>query len=179
MSQAEFEAILKAKGLRMSADGRHVVRGVSGDSTSGCGPEGRVRLPLAPQAGAMQRARKKPIEIDGHKFPTAAEAKRYEHLRADISLGVVRNLQVHPWWQITVNNIDICRVVADFGYERWQDLLWVKHFEDVKTERVEERVDPLTGNKTIKVKFTTDTRDSKRGRKLVLACYGIEIQVIK
>lgn len=168
-SQEQFETLLCDLGLTMSEDGKRVVKG------AGVVIKAPVFTRDAAQAGAMQRARKQPIEIDGYKFPTAAEAKRYRVLSKLQQGGYLRGLEVHPWWQITVKGIDICRVVADFSYEercqRPVSYRWEKVVEDVKAERR----DKVTG----KLKFTTDTGRSKLGRKLVLACYGVEIKVIK
>lgn len=124
-------------------------------------------------AGAMQMMRRKPIEIDGYKFPSKKESERYLRLKAELQDGgIIRSLEVHPWWKIAFNGIEICRVTADFSYERY-DIMergWVKVVEDVKSER---------RGKDGKLKFTTDTARSKLNRKLVLAAFGIEIKVVK
>lgn len=115
------------------------------------------------------------MKIDGYSFPSQKEANRYCELKVLQQAGKIMELQVHPWWDVKIIGVQIMRVVADFRYyDRTRvgnRFLATEVVEDVKGERLDK--------KTGKVKFTTDTRESKIGRRLMLAVHGIEIKVIK
>lgn len=194
-SQEQFERKLRDMGLELAPDGRTVIKQMltlqdradrETEAKYGEGLDRKraevVRRDLLRQAfdplgkaGAMQRAGRRTIVEDGFKFPSEKEAARYRELRRLRDLGMVRNIEPHPWWDIVVNNVYIRRVFADFQYElRCNSPIsyrWDKIVEDVKAERR----DKVTG----KLKFSTDTSLSKHGRRLVLACFGVEIRVIK
>ena len=93
------------------------------------------------------------VQIDGIKFDSKAEARRYGELK----LIDPNSLIVHPRFPIRVNGITVCDVVLDFQY--WPspgDCQPI--YEDVKG---------------------VDTAVSRLKRKMVEAAYGIKVQVIK
>lgn len=109
----------------------------------------------------------KRVILDGYKFPSKKEAARYQELKLLQRAGRIYDLQVHPFWNIEVNEEHICRVHLDFSYYENSDHCLV--VEDVKAERI---------GKDGKLR-TTDTRHSKIGRKLMLAVHGIIVGVVK
>ena len=74
------------------------------------------------------------VEIDGHKFDSKAEAKRYGQLKLAQMGGRVRALKVHPRVPIVINGKKIRRgyMVLDFSYEEIRDGAWRTIYEDVK-----------------------------------------------
>ena len=63
-----------------------------------------------------RKFRNRPTEIDGHKFDSQAEGRRYEELRLLELAGEISDLRVHPKWDLVVNGALICRYTADFCY---------------------------------------------------------------
>lgn len=119
------------------------------------------------------------VEVDSYKFASQAEASRYLELKLLQQAGKIVGLEPHPYWNIEIKGVHVCRVVADFLY--WEqrpkprldgngeDMIPSLVVEDIKSERI---------GKDGKVKFTTDTRISKIGRKLLFAQYGVEVKVL-
>lgn len=113
--------------------------------------------------------------MDGIKFRSAAEARRYRDLKLLEATGEIMDLKVHPRWKIAVNNVSICSVELDFSYlmrvgmqgDRLRFGHWKEIYEDVKQRKVSKR----TGKET----YTTNTRSSKIGQKLLKAVYGIDV----
>ena len=102
------------------------------------------------------------VEIDGYKFDSKAEAARYEDLKLREKAGELCALDVHPWWDLHVNDIKIGRFTADFKY-------WVKS-----------QGEQGAGHTVVEdVKSTaTRTREFKRTKKHMLAEYGIDIKEV-
>jgi len=72
--------------------------------------------------------------VDGHKFDSKKEAKRYGELKLLARAGVVRNLKLQPPFSCTVNGHLICTYKADFSYEERRRDGRVEHIvEDVKS----------------------------------------------
>lgn len=101
--------------------------------------------------------------IDGIRFPSKAEAKRYGELKLLQAGDLVRDLRVHVEFPIMVNEQLICTYEADFVYEgyglkvsgSWE---WKRIVEDVKGMR---------------------TRDYMIKKKLMRAVHGITIMEIR
>lgn len=96
------------------------------------------------------------VEIDGKKFASKAEAKRYLELRLQVSAKAITNLREQVTIRCVVNGIKVCDYRADFAYCQVSDGKEV--YEDVKG-------------------FDTDVYKLKK--KLVAACTGIEIQEVR
>ena len=94
-----------------------------------------------------------PTEVDGVRFASKKEAKRYQELKLLERAGKIRDLQLQPRYPITLNDIKICTYVGDFQYREGDRFV----LEDVKGVK-------------------TDTYRIKK--KLVLAVYGLEIQEV-
>lgn len=70
------------------------------------------------------------VQLDGHTFDSAAEARRYNELRLLELGGAIREIEVHPTWRIVVNGQHICRYSADFAY--LDTATGARRVEDVK-----------------------------------------------
>lgn len=97
----------------------------------------------------------KPTVIDGIRFASKAEAKRYGELQLLEKAGEISGLDLQPRYDLTVNGKFICQYVGDFRYWRCIDGWMV--VEDVKGVR--------TPNYLLK-------------KKLMRAVHGIEITEI-
>lgn len=92
--------------------------------------------------------------VDGVKFPSLKEGRRYSELRLMEKAGIISDLQLQVTRKFIVNNITVCSYRSDFEYN-----LDGKHIvEDVKG-----------GNYRTK-EFTIK-------KALMLACFGIEILI--
>jgi len=94
--------------------------------------------------------------VDGHSFASKREAKRYCELRFLKNAGKISGLELQPKFVCAVEGLPVCTYIADFSYYDIE-----KHgnvVEDVK------------GFKTAIYRLK---------KKLVLACFGIEIQEVK
>ena len=54
--------------------------------------------------------------IDGIKFASKREAKRYTELKILEKAGMITHLELQPEYPITINGIKICKYIADFRY---------------------------------------------------------------
>ena len=76
-----------------------------------------------------RKYRNQPVEVDGHKFDSKREARRYKELKL-LEMGQrIRDLQVHPSFELAVNGEHICKYKADFAYADMRGKLIV---EDAK-----------------------------------------------
>ena len=57
-----------------------------------------------------------PTEVDGIKFPSKKEARRYGELKLLEREGKIQGLEVHKRWQLVVNEMRIGYYEADFDY---------------------------------------------------------------
>ena len=58
----------------------------------------------------------KPTEVDGIRFHSKAEARRYEVLKLMLRSGEIDNLELQPSFDLHVKGIKIGRYIADFRY---------------------------------------------------------------
>ncbi len=56
------------------------------------------------------------VEIDGHRFDSKLEAKRYGELKLLQRIGEITGLAVHPKFPIVISGIHVCDVLGDFQY---------------------------------------------------------------
>lgn len=94
--------------------------------------------------------------VDGHVFPSKAEAKRYGELKLLEKAGEISELVLQPRFDLRVNGIHICHYIADFSYVEWKNMEIV--VEDVKG-------------------FVTDLFRIKK--RLMKACCGIDVQEVR
>lgn len=95
------------------------------------------------------------IELDGHRFDSMLEAKRYRELKLLEKAGAISGLVLQPFWNVDVGGLHVCRYRADFSY-----------IDADGRVRVEDTKGATTPVFAIK-------------RKLVEACHGIKIEVIR
>lgn len=93
--------------------------------------------------------------IDGIKFASGAEAQRYCELKLLEKAGEISGLEVHPRFQIVVNNHNVCTYIADFDYLDTDGKMVV---EDVKGMK------KGSAYSMFRIK-----------KKLMSACYGIDV----
>lgn len=96
-----------------------------------------------------------PTVVNGIKFSSKAEAKRYGELMVLQRAGMIDKLSLQPSLPLTVGDMLVCRYVADFYYIENGRQIW----EDVKS--------PASRTPVYMLK-----------RKLVRAIHGIEIREI-
>ena len=90
----------------------------------------------------MTKYHSKPIEIDGHKFASLKEGKRYTELKLLERSGAIQGLKLHPVYVLAPSVViqgrkkPELRYVADFEYTKTSppDSPWgfLKTVEDVK-----------------------------------------------
>ena len=97
-----------------------------------------------------------PVEVDGIRFASKAEARRYRELRLLERGGAIADLILQPRYPVRVNGVRICTYLADFTYRDCETGLYVT--EDVKGVR---------------------TPVYKLKRKLVEALYGLAITEVE
>lgn len=81
-----------------------------------------------------QLAKAKPTEVDGFKFDSRAEARRYGTLKLMQAAGEVHMLRVHPKLPLVINGRKLGRgyIVMDFAYGEQVDGAWRQVYEDTK-----------------------------------------------
>ena len=94
--------------------------------------------------------------LDGIKFRSKKEAKRYAELKLLERAGEITNFELQPRFKCEVNNKVICTYVADFSY-------YEKIFGGIATKFV---VEDVKGMKTPLYKLK---------KKLAEACFNIRI----
>ena len=97
-----------------------------------------------------------PTEVDGLKFDSRKEARRYSELRLLERSGRISALTLQPAFPLDVNGYPICRYVADFAYVE----AGARVVEDVKSAIT--RKHPVYRLKV----------------KLMRACLGIEVREV-
>lgn len=70
-----------------------------------------------------------PVEVDGHKFPSKAEARRYGELKVLERANGIANLELQPRFPLIVQGSLVCTYIGDFSYE----LHGHRIIEDVKS----------------------------------------------
>jgi hypothetical protein len=84
----------------------------------------------------MSKYRNVPVSVDGERFDSKKEARRYCDLVLLQRAGEIRNLQRQVPLVIDVNGQRVCEYRADFEYdERQPDGSWARVTEDVKGVR--------------------------------------------
>lgn len=82
-------------------------------------PTGTVsscEVPLQVSVSKPRKYRNKIVEVDGHRFDSIAEARRYGELMFLASAGEITELQLQPKFPLVVNGELVCTYVADFSY---------------------------------------------------------------
>lgn len=108
-----------------------------------------------PLARKPRKYRNKPTVVDGHRFDSRKEARRYGELVLMQHAGEIYGLEVHPRFLLEIKGIYIGRYTGDFAYFPRQK--FVKIVEDCKSEA------------------TKRIRDWPMRKRLMLAIHGIEV----
>lgn len=91
-----------------------------------------ARTPGACEEGLSTKRHKygaKAVEVDGIRFASKMEAKRYGQLKLLAAGGVIENLVLQPKFPIVIDGTKVCEYRADFSYfENGKRVV-----EDVKT----------------------------------------------
>lgn len=58
----------------------------------------------------------KPTSVDGIRFASKAESRRYSELKALERAGIISHLELQPRFPLIVNGSVICTYVGDFRY---------------------------------------------------------------
>lgn len=72
-------------------------------------------------------------EADGQIFASKRERGRWMDLRLEEKAGAIKNLQRQVAYQIDVNGVKVCSYIADFVYERADELV-VEDAKGYKTD---------------------------------------------
>ncbi len=104
---------------------------------------------------ALRKYRNVPTEVDGIRFASKREARRYGDLKLLERAGEICQLKLQPRYPLAVNGVHVCTYVADFEYRETKTGRYVS--EDAKGVR---------------------TRDFINKAKLFHAIYGREVVLI-
>ena len=116
------------------------------------------------------------VVVDGQKFDSKAEARRYGELKALEKAGEIRGLALHPSLPLEVNGVLVAIYVADFTY---YDLKAGKFVvEDVKGYmRRKSKAKRPRGDGTV-LSSAPHVRVFEIKRKLLKALYGVEVKIV-
>lgn len=64
----------------------------------------------------MNKFRNTPTVLDGHRFPSKAEANRYAFLKLLVRAGEIKDLKLQPKYALKVNGELIGNYIGDFEY---------------------------------------------------------------
>lgn len=98
----------------------------------------------------------KPVTIDGYRFASTGESRRYAELKLMERAKEISHLTLQPVFTIDINGCPICKVILDFSYLNKEG---IRIYEDVKSG-------------------PTNTALSKIKRKMVCAAYNINVDLI-
>lgn len=78
----------------------------------------------------MTKYHNRKCEIDGMKFDSLAEGRRYNELKLMRHAGLISELEMQKKFSIDINGQHICNYYADFFYYDIQNEKWIT--EDIK-----------------------------------------------
>lgn len=99
-------------------------------------------------------------EVDGMKFDSQKECRRWFELKMLERGGIIRNLQRQVTFPMIVNGQKVCDYIADHQYDEISNGKWIRIVEDVKSEA------------------TRKERTFSLKRKLLNACHGVTLRII-
>lgn len=73
----------------------------------------------------MPKYLNKPTRIDGYYFPSKKESRRYLELYTLQRSGEIKDLKIHPKFEIDIGKFHITTYIADFSY-------WVGKYPHLK-----------------------------------------------
>ena len=110
---------------------------------------------------SLRKYHNKPVTVDGHRFASQAEARRYGELLLLQRAGQILDLKLQPRYKLEVNGVKIGTYVGDFSYAYSPSV--ISHPQHVRT------VEDVKGVRTAVYRLK---------KKLMLALHGIEIAEI-
>jgi hypothetical protein len=81
----------------------------------------------------MTKYRAIPSEVEGIRFASRMEARRYRELRLMEAAGEIKDLELQKRWPLVVNGKKVCTYVSDFEYT--ETMTGRRITEDVKGAR--------------------------------------------
>lgn len=109
--------------------------------------------------GRFRRGRSKfgniPTRIDNVTFHSKKEAHRYLELKAMQEGGLISDLELQPSFDLKVNDVKVCRYIADFQYrDRSTDEVIVEDVKGVRTKEYQIKARLMLAVHGIEVKET-------------------------
>lgn len=111
--------------------------------------------------------RAQPVEIDGHRFASTAEARRYTELKALLAAGEITDLELQPAFHIVIDGRPVR--IPSKGYPNGRAVRYLADFR-YRTRDGRVVVEDVKG---------MDTDVSKLKRALVEAIHQVKVEVIK
>jgi len=108
-----------------------------------------------------------PVEIDGHRFPSKREGRRYGELKMLVQAGEITELELQPKYPLGLPDNPI--LLKSRGYPNGRQ---AAYFADFKY------TDTRTGSEVIEDVKGMDTPLSRLKRAIVEAQYSVEIVLI-
>lgn len=87
---------------------------------------------MKPRLRSRSKYRNVPTRVDGIRFASKKEARRYAELKLLQKAGKISHLLLQVPFMCQVNGIVVCKYLADFQY---YDKAGVRHVEDAKGMR--------------------------------------------
>ena len=99
------------------------------------GPELQAQAAIARAQQPLKRSKynSRAVEIDGYRFASAKEGRRYQALRLMEKAGEISDLKLHTPYELAVNGVKVCTYIDDFNY--WHEKTCTLVVEDVKGYR--------------------------------------------
>ena len=70
------------------------------------------------RSGQRSKYRNQPVDLDGHRFASKAEARRYSELVLLARIGEITDFELQPRYPLVVEGQKIATYVGDFRYQR-------------------------------------------------------------
>jgi hypothetical protein len=93
----------------------------------------RELLKLSKSYGRGSKFSNVPTTVDGIRFDSRKEARRFAELKLLERAGEIRDLEVHPRYPLTVNEQEVCVYEADFFYREKDGRVVIEDVKGVKT----------------------------------------------
>jgi Protein of unknown function (DUF1064) len=74
------------------------------------------KYPFARRVGVRRKFKNIPVTIDGFRFDSKKEGKRYGELRMLERAGLISCLECHPQYAVNINGQHYLTYTADFSY---------------------------------------------------------------
>lgn len=122
------------------------------------------QAPLLKKLMKRKKYGNKSAYMDGVRFDSKKEAARWRELKLKLEVGLIRDLQRQVEFELKVNDVLICKYVADFTY---RESVYGPEFNAWYNETVEDVKSKATRTALYKLKKT-----------LMFAIHGITIKEV-